>query len=186
MPPQSSLRISSVTLDDPKQAAAFLNLSQEYFAWMEGEILRASGLPLAEIVGMSREAYVRHTVEIARTLVPDHASLYFLHAGDEEPAGMGGLRRLPDGAAEIVRIYTRPALRGRGCGRLMVSHLVSEAARQGHDVLRLDTATFMTSAHRIYEAAGFARRGPYPGAEPPPVLEPYWIYMERPLTPAAA
>jgi hypothetical protein len=37
----------------------------------------------------------------------------------------------------------------------------------------------MQSAQKIYEAAGFKRRDPYPGAEPPAFLQPFWIYMER-------
>ena len=94
---------------------------------------------------------------------------------------MGGLRTLPDGAAEIVRIYTRPTYRGRGCGALMVRHLIEEAKRAGHSVIRLDTGVFMRSAQKIYEAAGFVRREPYEGAEPPAVLQPYWLYMERAL-----
>ena len=95
---------------------------------------------------------------------------------------MGGLRTLPDGVPEIVRIYTRPQHRGKGLGARMVSQLVAEAEQRGNAVVRLDTGVFMLSAQKIYEAAGFVRRGPYPGAEPPEFLQPYWIYMERAST----
>jgi ribosomal protein S18 acetylase RimI-like enzyme len=92
---------------------------------------------------------------------------------------MGGLRRLPDGTAEIVRIYTKPESRGLGLGRRMVGELTSLASSLSYQTLRLDTAVFMESAQRIYEAAGFLPRGPYAGAEPPPQLQPYWLYYER-------
>lgn len=94
-------------------------------------------------------------------------------------AAMGGLRTLPDGTPEIVRIFTLPEFRGRGLGARMVNQLVAEAESAGHAVVRLDTGVFMQSAQKIYEAAGFKRRDPYPGAEPPAFLQPFWIYMER-------
>jgi hypothetical protein len=39
----------------------------------------------------------------------------------------------------------------------------------------------MKSAHRIYEAAGFVDREPYPNAEVPEVFHKCWRFMERPL-----
>jgi GNAT superfamily N-acetyltransferase len=171
--------IKAITLREPGEAQQFLALSRSYFAWMDVELERTTGHSLATIAGMPRESYVRHTVDLARRLVPERASLFFMLDGNAEPAAMGGLRTLPDDAAEIVRIFTRPEYRGQGCGALMVQHLIGEAARMGHAVIRLDTGIFMRSAQKIYEAAGFVRRGPYDGAEPPAVLLPYWIYMER-------
>lgn len=176
-------RFAAVGLRSTEEIQEFLDLTREYFAWMDGEIERATGQPLSAIVGMDREAYVQLTVEAGCRLVPDQASLFFLRDNNGTAAAMGGLRTLPDGAAEVVRIYTRPQYRGRGCGALMVHHLIEEARRAGHSVIRLDTGVFMLSAQKIYEAAGFARRGPYEGAEPPPALQPFWIYMEKSLAP---
>lgn len=56
---------------------------------------------------------------------------------------------------------------------------MAAAESAGHAVVRLDTGVFMQSAQKIYEEAGFKRREPYPGAEPPAFLQPFWIYMER-------
>ena len=41
----------------------------------------------------------------------------------------------------------------------------------------------MKAAHRLYEAAGFVDRHPYPEAEVPEVFHKGWRFMERPLRP---
>lgn len=159
--------------------AVFRQLNDAYFAWMDGELARVTGKGLQDIVGMDRARYVDLTVEVALAAVPHTAQVYFLRDGAGRAAAMGGLRVLPDGTPEIVRIFTLPDFRGRGLGARMVNQLVAEAESAGHAVVRLDTGVFMRSAQKIYEAAGFKRREPYPGAEPPEFLQPYWIYMER-------
>lgn len=166
-------------LRDPGDLAAFRALNDDYFAWMDGELARVTGRGLQDITGMDRASYVNLTVDVALRAVPHGAQVYFLRDGAGQAVAMGGLRTLPDGALEIVRIYTRPEQRGRGLGARMVNRLVAEAGQRGAATLRLDTGVFMHSAQKIYEAAGFVRRDPYPGAEPPEFLKPYWIYLER-------
>lgn len=167
-------------LRQPDDLAAFRALNDAYFAWMDGELARATGRGLQDIVGMDRAAYVNLTVKVALDAVAQGAQVFFLRDGAGQAVAMGGLRSLPDGALEIVRIYTRPEHRGKGLGARMVNQLVAAAAQRANAALRLDTAVFMRSAQKIYEAAGFVRRDPYPGAEPPEFLQPFWIYMERP------
>lgn len=171
--------IARVDLQLSADVDAFTALNREYFTWMDGELLRVTGKSLTEIVGTDIEGYVQRTVEHTRRLVPHMGQLYFLRCPSDTIAAMGGLRTLPDGVQEIVRIYTRPAHRGQGLGAQMVAHLIAETERKGKLVLRLDTAIFMQAAQKIYAAAGFRQRAPYPGAEPPEFLRPYWIYMER-------
>jgi GNAT superfamily N-acetyltransferase len=166
-------------LRDPHDLTAFRALNDAYFDWMDGELARVTGKGLQDIVGMDRARYVDLTVEVALAAVPHTAQVYFLRDGAGRVVAMGGLRVLPDGAPEIVRIFTLPEFRGRGLGARMVNQLVAEAEAAGHAVVRLDTGVFMRSAQKIYEAAGFKRREPYPGAEPPEFLQPFWIYMER-------
>lgn len=170
-----------IDLNAPDDMAVFVALNRAYFEWMDGELRNVVGLPLSSVVGMDLEAYVQLTLSKVRGLVPEKASLFFLRAPDGTVAAMGGVRTLADGAAEIVRIYARPEFRGQGLGALMVDHLLAQARRTGHAVIRLDTGVFMRSAQKIYAAAGFVRRPPYEGAEPPAVLQPHWLYMERPV-----
>lgn len=166
-------------LRDPADLEAFRALNEAYFAWMDGELARVTGKGLHDIVGMDRASYVNLTLDVALRAVPHAAQVYFLRDAEGEAVAMGGLRTLPDGVPEVVRIYTRPERRGKGLGARMVRQLVAEAEQRGNAVVRLDTAVFMLSAQKIYEAAGFVRRDPYPGAEPPEFLQPFWIYMER-------
>jgi len=158
---------------------AFTKLNREYFTWMDGELRRITRRSLADIVGCDLESYVHRTVTHVQRLPFHSGQLYFLVGEEGEVAAMGGLRMLPDGVLEVVRVYTRPEYRGLGLGSRMVEHLIGEAERKGHALLRLDTGVFMHAAQKIYAAAGFVRCDPYPGAEPPEFLQPFWIYMER-------
>jgi GNAT superfamily N-acetyltransferase len=173
-------RLIRADLEDAGHRAVILAMTRDYFQWMNGEIQRAIGLTIREIVGMDQEVYLTHMLDtLCAGRSPD--TVFLLVECDGESAGMGGIRPLEDGAAEIVRIYTRPSFRGRGIGALLVGSLVEEARRLGHRTIRLDTGLFMTSAQRIYRAAGFQPIGPYAGAEPPEVLQPIWLYMEKML-----
>lgn len=159
----------------------FTELSLEYFDWMAAEIDRRFGIRIPDLVKMDLEDYVHHTVKVGCGLTLGEGGVYFLRDETGRDVAMGGLRRLPQGSAEIVRIYARPDCRGKGYGAAMVDHLLSEARHLGYRRICLDTGVFMTPAQKIYAAAGFALCDPYPGAEPPEELRPFWLYMARDL-----
>lgn len=172
-------------LDNAQHRSLILDMTREYFHWMSREIQSAIGQSISEILGMDHEIYLTGMLKtLCSGRLPE--SIFYLAEFDGKTAGMGGLRRLQDGAAEIVRIYTRPAFRGKGIGSLVVSKLVDDSRRLGYHSVRLDTGPFMISAQRIYRAAGFESVAPYAGAEPPEVLQPIWIYMEKKLRPEPA
>lgn len=168
-------------LDRDDHREAFTELSLAYFHWMAAEIARRYGINIPDLVRMNLEDYVRHTVKVGRGLTRQEGGVYFLRDGTGGVVAMGGLRRLPQGSAEIVRIYARPDCRGKGYGAAMVENLIAEARRLGYRQICLDTGVFMTSAQKIYGAAGFTRCDPYPGAEPPEALQPHWLYLARDL-----
>lgn len=67
----------------------------------------------------------------------------------------GGLKRLPDGACEIKRMYVVPAARGRGLARELL-HALEDAARGlGYAVVRLDTGPRQSHARKMYESDGY-------------------------------
>jgi GNAT superfamily N-acetyltransferase len=73
----------------------------------------------------------------------------------------GGIKRLPDGACEIKRMFVVPEARGRGIARALLVELERQAQELGYDVLRLDTGPLQVHAQRLYEGAGYAPIGNY-------------------------
>lgn len=70
------------------------------------------------------------------------------------------------GEAVIRMLVTAPAARGHGAGAAMVEACLAAAREAGCVAVRLSTQAPMTSAIRIYEAAGFVRD---PGHDVTPV-----------------
>ena len=97
---------------------------------------------------------------------------------DGELAGCVALRPKEGTACEMKRLYLRPAFHGRGLGRKLAEHVISEARALGYTSLLLDTLPTMQAAIRLYESLGFVRRGAYYAA---PDTN---IFMELPLNPA--
>ena len=71
----------------------------------------------------------------------------------------GGIKRLPDGACEIKRMYVLPEARGRGVAGALLVALEDEARALGYTVARLDTGPRQPHAERMYRAAGYAEIG---------------------------
>jgi putative acetyltransferase len=80
-----------------------------------------------------------------------------LVARDEAGALVGSvaLKGLPDGSAELKRLYVRSPARGTGLGRALAAAAVARARELGYTVLRLDTLPGMDAAQGIYRSLGF-------------------------------
>ena len=70
--------------------------------------------------------------------------------------GCGGVA-FDDGFAEVKRMYTRPAARGRGVAAGVLQHLEREARSAGYSVLRLETGMYQAAAMAFYAREGFRR-----------------------------
>ena len=66
-----------------------------------------------------------------------------------------GLKRLPDGACEIKRMYVAPEARGQGLARILLRALEDAARGLGYAVARLDTGARQPYAQRLYESEGY-------------------------------
>lgn len=75
--------------------------------------------------------------------------------------GCVGLRQFSDGVGEVKRLYTLPAARGRGIGRLLAEGIVAAARRIGYARLLLDTLPGMREARSLYASLGFKSTAPY-------------------------
>ena len=96
-----------------------------------------------------------------------------------EAVGMGALRVLSADEGEVKRMYTSPSVRGQRVGSALLSAIEALAKAKGMSMLLLETGPGggMAGAHRLYENAGFAVRGPfsdYPDSE-------WSVFMEKPL-----
>lgn len=67
----------------------------------------------------------------------------------------GGIKRLPDGACEIKRMFVVEEARGRGVARALLEALEDRARQMGYAVARLDTGPRQVRAQRMYERAGY-------------------------------
>lgn len=79
--------------------------------------------------------------------------------------GMGALKEHDGGIGEVKRMYTLPELRGQRIGKALLESIEALARRKGFSALVLDTgeAEGFEPAWRLYENAGFNRRGPFLG-----------------------
>jgi DNA-binding MarR family transcriptional regulator/GNAT superfamily N-acetyltransferase len=80
---------------------------------------------------------------------------FVVATSDREPVACGGVQRLPDGAAEIKRMWVHPGWRGAGLGARLLGHLEGVARQRGHEVVRLDTNDTLLEAIAMYERAGY-------------------------------
>ncbi|MEL7196728.1 MAG: GNAT family N-acetyltransferase [Pseudomonadota bacterium] len=165
-----------VPADLEKHHEVLTRFNIEYLDWIEVSVRNHFGLAIPDILGMPIADYVQGALEKLCEGSPPDSVFYVVYDG-ETAMGMGGLRRVRDDVGEIKRIYVSPASRGGGLGAKILDRLVSDARSFGYRELLLETGPFMTSAHRIYEAAGFEDIAPFAGAEVPEELRHDWRFM---------
>jgi ribosomal protein S18 acetylase RimI-like enzyme len=96
---------------------------------------------------------------------------------DGTAAGCVGIHGLEDGAAEMKRLFIRPAFRGRGLGRTLALLACDQARSCGYQSIRLDTIPgTMDSAIALYRSLGFREIPPY---RENPIAGA--LYLEAPL-----
>ncbi|MBF4770327.1 GNAT family N-acetyltransferase [Nocardioides agariphilus] len=80
---------------------------------------------------------------------------FVVATSDGEAVACGGVHRLPDGAAEIKRMWVHGDWRGAGLGARLLRHLEDVVRDRGYDVVRLDTNDTLLEAIAMYERAGY-------------------------------
>lgn len=90
----------------------------------------------------------------AAEFAPPHG-LFLLARLDGEPVGCGGWRSLGGGQAEIKRMFTVAAVRGRGVARAVLAEVERTAAAAGIRELVLETGLAQPEAIALYTATGY-------------------------------
>ena len=82
--------------------------------------------------------------------------------------GVGAVKRLDAGHAELKSMHTAAEARGRGVGRALLAHLVALAAAQGYRRVSLETGSMeaFAPARALYAAAGFTTCPPFGDYDP--------------------
>ncbi len=158
----------------PDDLAEVERLWLEYLTWGNDELESHYGFRLPV-----RETVDRDIAAIGKFQPPNGRILLAVDA--EHAFGVGCLRRIGAGTAEIKRMYVEPAHRGGGTGRRLLQELLAAAAEDGYARVRLDSSGFMTTAHALYRSAGFVDIAAYPESEIPDEYKRHWVFMERRL-----
>jgi putative acetyltransferase len=123
-----------------------------------------------------------HGVDIATLLQPG-VTFVVARDADGRALGCGAVMRLADaeGVAygEVKRMYVQPEQRGRGIAQRLLGVLESHAEAQECMALRLETGPRQPEALRLYERAGFLRRGPFGDYWD----DPHSVFLEKRLGP---
>ena len=113
-------------------------------------------------------------------LAADDIAFFTLREGDSV-LGMGAIKRIDNGHAEIKSMHIVAEARGRGLAVLMLDHLITEARRLNYARLSLETGVedVFAPARALYARAGFVQCPPFEG---------YWddpnsFFMTRDLPP---
>ena len=116
-----------------------------------------------------------HAYDIDKLRAPD-VTFWSAWIGDEL-AGCGALKVLDERRGELKSMRVADAYLGRGIGRAILEHLMTEARTRGLTSLWLETgsAPAFLPALRLYESAGFVRCGPFEGY----VDDPFSVFMTR-------
>lgn len=177
---EASLKAELIRADPAADRADLIALNVEYLSWVFAGIETLCGVPADAVVGMPAADYVPTVIDKVCGDPPPRGIFYLIRV-DGQLAGMGGLRYLRDGAAEIKRIFIRPGFRGMKLGELALERLLLDAAAFGYGAAYLDTAPFMTAAQRIYAQHGFVDCPAYQGVEVPSEFHSQWRFMRKPL-----
>ncbi|PLR33331.1 GNAT family N-acetyltransferase [Chimaeribacter californicus] len=102
-----------------------------------------------------------HCIDLA-AIGDEHLRCVLMRDAKGNPAGCGAVYLQGDGAAEIKRMYIRPAYRGQQLGEKIIACLETLAADAGCTLLRLETGIHQQPAIALYQRCGYAFCPPFP------------------------
>lgn len=132
----------------------FQNFEEE-LAMLPGDYAEPRGALLLALIDVRPEDGIAGTAQVVRN--DDGRTAHV--------AACCGLRPLDaadyPNAAEMKRLYVRPAFRGMGLGRQLTEAILDAARSAGYACVLLDTLDDMEAARTLYEDLGFEEVPPY-------------------------
>jgi GNAT superfamily N-acetyltransferase len=126
------------------------------------------------------EAILSRDMDALDKFLPPQGFLLLAY-DDHSLAGCGCIRTIGIKIAEIKRMYVRPGFRQRGIGSALVNEFIQRFRDLNYSEMRLDSAGFMTDAHRIYKSMGFTEITHYKESEIPEEHSRHWKFMKLSL-----
>lgn len=166
--------VTIVEASIPKQRDVVRDLFAEY--------LRRVCSRLREEYGavVDADSLLMHDVKTLDAFLPPRG-LLFLSSAEGAPAGCACIRTIGNGIAELKRLYVRPDFRGRGIGTGLVQAAICKIQQLGYFTVRLDSAGFMSDAHRLHRSLGFRDIMPYEGSDVPKKHQKHCVFMQLDL-----
>jgi len=115
-------------------------------------------------IDLDFQDFAAEMAELPGSYAPPRGQVVLAHV-DGALAGCCALRPLDQcdwaNAAEMKRLYVRPAFRGFGLGRQLAEAILDAARHAGYRHVLLDTLDTMQSARALYADLGFEEIAPY-------------------------
>lgn len=150
------------------------DLFAEYIRWVCPKIYQEYGAVF------DAESIIVHDMQTIDIFLPPKGFL-LLAFEDDVLAGCACTRTIGEKMAELKRMYVRPMHRRKGIGAELVQESINQVKKRNYSTMRLDSAGFMTDAHRLYHSLGFKDIAPYNGSEIPEEYRKYWVFMQLDL-----
>ena len=141
-------------VDDVVTTEAARELIGEYLRWIADVAKENYDL------SFDVDAMVESDINDRSKFYPPSGRFYVVHYGDSY-VGVGCLKRLAPGVAEIQRMYVRPHVRCIGAGRRLAQQLLDDARTIGYQAVRLESLMVLSPAHTLYRSLGFVEIPPY-------------------------
>ncbi|MCB0409268.1 MAG: GNAT family N-acetyltransferase [Flavobacteriales bacterium] len=102
--------------------------------------------------------YFDPTTDDLFTLFETPKSIYFIALLNNKIVGGCGIyptKNLPDGYAELVKIYLHKTVRGKGIGKALMQKCFEEAKKMSYQYLYLESMPELNVAVGMYQKMGF-------------------------------
>ncbi|GLW35456.1 GNAT family N-acetyltransferase [Actinoplanes regularis] len=110
---------------------------------------------LAALVTAQQRELAEAGAGTGRIFEPHDDVEYLIGVVDGRAVACAAWQALEAGVAEMLRMYVRPAYRGRGLARQMIVAVEEEALAVGRPVIQLATDLHLPAAIALYQSSGY-------------------------------